>query len=205
MKNRFLIIGFVVLFAGMASAEPTLSFSQVLPANTSSIAPQLSVVVFDGGTGQISFRFYNTAIVESSITDIYFDDAAVPGLSLTGVSIQGSAGVSFSSPANPDFPPGTQSWWLSAYSADSDNPSVMENGINSASEYLDITFWMNTTYNNLVSMLRDQDLKIGLHVQSIEGAYSDAYVGYVAPAPGAILLGSFGVGLVGWLRRRNTV
>ncbi len=63
-------------------------------------------------------------------------------------------------------------------------------------------------YSDTLAMLNDGSLRIGLHVQAIGApGGSDSYVNNPihAPAPGAILLGSLGTALVGFLRSRRTI
>ena len=48
-------------------------------------------------------------------------------------------------------------------------------------------------------------LRVGVHVRSLGpgGEYSDGFT--IVPAPGAVALGSVGLLLVGWLRKRKTL
>lgn len=217
-----------LIMAGMSltAQAATVNFGCITNNDSSGqscavVAAQLSATVSDIGGGQVMFWITNSGAAASSITDIYFDDndnhrylASISGLIDADEGVGGSSGVDFSLGASPKELPGANNAspafvTSSGLSADSDAP-VSHNGINPG-EYLGISFFLGggVSFADVLSGLTSGALRMGLHVQSFNGGYSESAVSNpltptVVPIPAAAWL--FGSGLMGVLavgRRRS--
>jgi len=169
---------------------------------------QLFLGLQDTGGG-VDFKFFNTGPYPSSVTDVYFDDSGGMLLDLSG--LLGSSGVSFSTPASPGNLPGGSSLsdpfvTTGEFSADSD-PPVSLNGVD-PDEWLLVSFDIRDgyAYSDILNSLNSGDLRVGIHVQAFCSGGSESFVNTtVVPVPGALVLGSLGLGTVGFLRRRRAL
>ena len=223
-KKPFLAVSLMMLFATVASAD-TYSFVRVSGFGRGGENEDLSGQLFVDVTQNLSdsslvdFRFYNDVGIPSSITDVYFDDGGLLGIS----SINSSAGVSFTNPATPgDLPSGNEldpAFETTAnFSADS-APPVSANGVDADGEWVTITFSLQAdqTYSDVINQINaglglepgddpTGTLRMGLHVQAIGvNGGSDSYVSdALVPVPGAAALGAIGLGVLGLRKGRKT-
>ena len=196
----------------MAYAE-TFGFGCISNNNAGNCAigeAQLFVEVTAVGATQVQFRFTNLGPLASSITDIYFDDGTLLGIS----SVVNYVGVSFSQGGSPpDLPSGntlTPVFETTAgFLADSDSPAAI-NGVN-PSEQVDVIFNLlaGKTFADTIAAITGplgvgDDLRIGIHVQAFGTGGSETFVNTVAvPEPtSVILLGTALLGVCHLLRKR---
>jgi hypothetical protein len=190
----------IFVFTVAISQATTLSFYNI-ENNTVDISDQLGVDVKDEESG-ITFTFYNNVGIQSSVTDIYFDQGSLDLFS--GFTMIDSFGALFSPTATPGNLPGGSAIGFSAdYSFDSSgNPT---NGLDASTDY--VTFLATvgadyTSYDDFITALLNGDARIGLHIQGYEDGESDSYVSQV-PIPAAGILFASALVAAGVFGRRK--
>jgi hypothetical protein len=219
LLKAILVLGgaLFLLMYPVSSKADTFTFFKITNNGNPDVAGQLSVDVTGPGGNQVSFTFYNDVGIASSITDIYFDDGTLLSISLP---LTFSSGVAFSTPATPGNLPSANSAsppfvTTDSFSMDSNSgpPGVMENGVDSSTEWVTITFNLinlpvQKTFNDTLAALEGGSLRIGLHVQAIgPNSGSDSYVNdgpVTVPEPGILILLGIAMSAIGMASWRIT-
>jgi hypothetical protein len=204
-----LLLAVGLLMMARPAAALTIGFVKLTNSGNTDVASQLFVEITDATLAppndepaKVAFKFTNNVGTASSITDIYFADGTLLGISTIADS---GAGVAFAAPASPGNLPGgnlasppfvtTQNFSLDSNSGP---PGVSANGVNAASEWVTVTFDLinGKTFADTVAALNDGSLRIGLHVQSIGvTSGSDSYINTVPD--GGLTISLLGMALAG--------
>ncbi|MBN1806251.1 MAG: PEP-CTERM sorting domain-containing protein [Sedimentisphaerales bacterium] len=204
------LVAAVCLLMAILSTEQlcavTIPFERISNNAPSDIAGQLSAIVSSVDANHIKFEFHNSAIIASSIIDIYFDDGGPnpPGFldSLSSIIDYGTLFGIGAEPANlpagnnltPDF--------SADFAVQSQNapPTMITNGVDNLTDYVGLVFLLkpSITFDDVTDALDNQSLRLGLHVQAI-GTESDSFVS--VPEPATICL--LGLGILSLIPRKK--
>ena len=219
-KRRAYFLCIVLVFLAILSTEARANpypFGAISDNSgiSGAIAAQFSVEISDHGNNQVLFTFSNAGPLDSIMTGGYFDDGALLGIS--GIIL--TPGVDFQYPINgqENFPEGANLEppfeTTAGFSAGKDGN--VANGVDPG-ESLKIVFNLKQTDDfaydfddvivamdlGLTNPWDPESLRIGIRVQSlgVDGEFSEAFVH--APVPGAVVLGMFGLAVVGLKLRK---
>jgi len=211
MRKSFLALaGVIIASISLPSVAATVNFGCITNNNAGNCTTgeaQLTVDLTDIGSNQVNFRFINASGGSASaITEVYFDDGTLFGLS----TVTHSAGDPWTGgSASPGNLPGGSSISpsfvaTSGFVAES-NPPPPKNGV-IPGEYLDVVFDLlaGVGFSDTVAALGDGSLRIGMHVTAFGDGGSESFVNNPVPVPAAVwLFGSGLLGLVGIARRKK--
>lgn len=215
--KRVVFVTLVILLAMNVSfgSLTTFGFYNITnnnPANAQIGEKQIFVDVIDAGGNAVTFNFRNIGPIESTISEIYFDDGILQAFSSIDESL---AGVDFKDNKVGDAKPGNLPGGNNAvppfaasegFSIEPENPESTW-GVDPG-EWVAITYTIQAgySYNDVIDRMAYGDLRIGVHVISMgldQG--SEGFVNKTTtfvPEPMSICLLGFG-GLIFSLRKNR--
>jgi len=151
------------------------------------------------GAFTADFKIFNESTTECAVTGVYFMNGSLLGLS----SVTGSAGVDFTTPANPSDLPGQNDAdppfvTHDGFSTDSDPPPYWDGVNNSIGEYVTVTFDLNGTLTQLIEELDSGAVRVGVHIQGFTDGSSESAI---MPEPSTVIL--LGLGTLALIRKRR--
>ena len=207
----FLCFGVAAFGFSTVSMAATFSFFGLTnndPVDTAIGEAQLFVDV-ENGAGTITFTFRNEGPEDSVISEIYFDDGSLLGISAV---IDPLAGVDFAEDASPPNLPGgdllipafevTKGFLAEAV------PSAAMNGVGPLEE-VGIMFDLinGGTLQDVLDELADGTLRVGIHVIAFASGGSESFVIEDTPIPeptsALLLIAGISAASLGRSRRRS--
>jgi hypothetical protein len=236
--KRIASVVLLALMSGSGVAQAaTYSFACLSNSNVTNCADGAANLVMDAtdagttaqGIHQVDFTFHNFSALGSAITEIYFDDGTLLGISSLSDS---GAGVNFTDEGvNPNNLPSANSATPAFSTTTGFSADVVKNtadGIHNAldsgtQEFLTIRFDLINGQNYAATLdalngvmthssggIAYPALRVGLHVRSFSNGGSESFMNVVpeaaaAPIPesNSYALMFLGMGLVGLLARRR--
>jgi len=146
------------------------------------------------------FTFYNDSTVQSSITNIYFDDGTLLGATM---GILNGPGTLFTEDGPTNIPGGN----MIGFDADREfnigaDPPPPVNGVNNigTGEWVTVQFLLvGGTLDDVLNELNSGALRVGIHVQDFTDGTSESAVN--VPEPATMIL--LGLGALVLRKRRN--
>ena len=204
---KHLLIVAALILSSLATRAELFSFYAITSNDSSGYTQfvgetQLYMDVTLLEIGQVSLIFKNDGPEDSVVTRIYFD--FLPELNLSLVAINDGNGVDFkATPVNPKNLPagrGMESIFISDLGVAAENASP-KHGIN-PNATLELIMNYDSSYD-ILGALGNEDLRVGLHVQSFESGDSESFVN-VIPEPGTLPLLCLGSLALRWLRIKKS-
>lgn len=134
-------------------------------------ASNVSVNLFDGGNGNVTFEINNVGPTLSSITKVYFGTQAAFTSAFAFTSLENGSGMNFSPGATPNNPGGGIQWDAGFTTGANPPAGWNKNGIEVNDGTLKVNFSLinGATFDNVSAGFQNGTFAVAMHVQSIGG------------------------------------